>query len=146
MSSEAAPVVADATAPEGMYYRVAGNDGVEFKVNELAIQQSETLNRPVTTMSHTAEDVEKKDAIPIGNIDDEPFLNLVLPEYDTKSYIKEFINEVISKLIESASKEKLPATFDIRTNEEDEAAEKDTQEKTANEAAEKDVQGTSDSA
>ena len=69
MSAEAAPVVPDAAAPEGMYYRVAGNDGMEFKVSELAIQQSETLQRLVSTMCYTPEDVEKKDAIPIENID-----------------------------------------------------------------------------
>ncbi|EGT35774.1 hypothetical protein CAEBREN_07406 [Caenorhabditis brenneri] len=107
MSAEAAPVVADAAAPEGMYYRIAGSDGVEFKVSELAIQQSETLNRLVTTMGYTAEDVEKKDAIPIENIDgatlklvfewcehhkgeaipeddDSVPKNVVIPEFDAK--------------------------------------------------------------
>ncbi|EGT36437.1 hypothetical protein CAEBREN_19551 [Caenorhabditis brenneri] len=107
MSAETAPVVADAAAPEGMYYRIAGSDGVEFKVSELAIQQSETLNRLVTTMGYTAEDVEKKDAIPIENIDgatlklvfewcehhkgeaipeddDSVPKNVVIPEFDAK--------------------------------------------------------------
>ncbi|EGT41358.1 hypothetical protein CAEBREN_05003 [Caenorhabditis brenneri] len=69
MSAKAAPLVADAPVEDGMYYRIESNDGVEFKVSELAIQQSETLNRLVTAMGYTAEDVETKDAIPIENID-----------------------------------------------------------------------------
>ncbi|EGT33255.1 hypothetical protein CAEBREN_06894 [Caenorhabditis brenneri] len=124
MSAEAAPVVADASAPEGMYYRVAGNDGVEFKVSELAIQQSETLNRLITTMCYTAEDVEKKDAIPIENIDgatlklvfewcehhkgeaipeddDSVPKNVVIPEFDAQ--LMEIDNERLFNLICAAN-------------------------------------------
>ncbi|EGT48145.1 hypothetical protein CAEBREN_10018 [Caenorhabditis brenneri] len=124
MSAEAAPVVADTAAPEGMYYRVAANDGVEFKVSELAIQQSETLQRLVSTMCYTPEDVEKKDAIPIENIDgatlklvfewcehhkgeaipeddDSVPKNVVIPEFDAK--LMEIDNEQLFNLICAAN-------------------------------------------
>ncbi|EGT35822.1 hypothetical protein CAEBREN_21270 [Caenorhabditis brenneri] len=129
MSAEAAPVVADAVAPEGMYYQVAGNDGMEFKVSELAIQQSETSNPLVSTMGYTAEDVEKKEDFLNKNIYDEPILKLMFPEYDTT--VKEMINQEVFKMIERA----------IILIEEQAA-----QEMGAKEAAEKDVQGTNDSA
>ncbi|EGT46157.1 hypothetical protein CAEBREN_20945 [Caenorhabditis brenneri] len=126
MSAEAAPVVADAAAPaeEGMYYRVAGNDDVELKVSELAIQQSETLNRLISTMGYTLEDVKERPAIPIENIDGETLKlvfqwcehhkgepipedddsvpkNVVIPEFDAK--LMEIDDEKLFNLICAAN-------------------------------------------
>ncbi|EGT33181.1 hypothetical protein CAEBREN_03080 [Caenorhabditis brenneri] len=73
MSVENAPVVDvdEAAIPveKKMYYRFESNDKKEFRVSELAIQQSETLNRLVEAMGYTSEDVENKPAIAIENID-----------------------------------------------------------------------------
>ncbi|EGT55870.1 hypothetical protein CAEBREN_12066 [Caenorhabditis brenneri] len=115
MSAEAAPVVANAAAPEGMYYRIAGNDDVEIRVSELAIQQSETLQRLVTTMGYTAEDVEQKPAIPIENVDGET-LKLVfkwcehhkgepIPEDDDSVPKKVEIPEFDAKLMDITSEQ-----------------------------------------
>ncbi|EGT33276.1 hypothetical protein CAEBREN_20393 [Caenorhabditis brenneri] len=115
MSAEAAPVVANAAAPDGMYYRIAGNDDVEIRVSELAIQQSETLQRLVTTMGYTAEDVEEKPAIPIENVDGDT-LKLVfkwcehhkgepIPEDDDSVPKKVEIPEFDAKLMDITSEQ-----------------------------------------
>ncbi|EGT33225.1 hypothetical protein CAEBREN_11061 [Caenorhabditis brenneri] len=73
MSAEDAPVVVvdEAAAPvkDVMYFRFVANDDQEFRISELAIQQSETLDRLVEAMRYTSEDVENKPAIPVGDID-----------------------------------------------------------------------------
>ncbi|EGT48208.1 hypothetical protein CAEBREN_19195 [Caenorhabditis brenneri] len=70
MSEESSLVAAapDTDAAPELLYKVQSSDGKEFKVSELAIQQSETLGRLIETMEYTAEDVETKPPIPLENI------------------------------------------------------------------------------
>ncbi|EGT48185.1 hypothetical protein CAEBREN_03887 [Caenorhabditis brenneri] len=124
MSAEAAPLVADAPIEDGMYFRIKSKDGVEFKVSELAIQQSETLCHLFHAMDYTSEDVRTRAAIPLEDIDGETLKlvfkwcehhkgapipveddadpkNVVIPEFDSK--LMEIDDEQLFNLICAAN-------------------------------------------